>query len=102
MDVERIQLLGARILVKPDQPEDRSRGGIWIPDKAKKPTGTGVVVSMGPGMLMKDGTRYPMPDCSVGDRVVYSAVDPFPKVEINGVQHLSMYDDSILAVLEPE
>jgi chaperonin GroES len=101
-DVERIQLLGARILVKPDQAEDRSKGGIWIPDNAKKPTGTGIVASMGPGMLRKDGTLWPMPDCKPGDRVVFNARDPFPQVELNGVKYLSMYDDSILAVLEPE
>jgi chaperonin GroES len=102
VDVERIQLLGHRILVKPDPPEDRSKGGIWVPDKAKKPTGTGIVVAMGPGLLMKDGSRYPMPAVKPGDRVVFSARDPFPQVELNGVKHLSMYDDSILAVLEPE
>lgn len=102
VDVERIHLLGARVLVRPDKADDRSKGGIWIPEKAKKPTGTGVVVALGPGMLKKDGTRWEMPDVKPGDRVVYSDKDPFPRVTLNGIEHLSMRDDSILAVLEPD
>jgi chaperonin GroES len=100
-DIERFQPLSSRILVRPDKPEDRSRGGIWIPDNAKKPTDTGVVVAMGPGMLQKDGERWPMPDCKPGDRVVYDARSPFPRTEIGGVELLVMRDDSVLAVLEP-
>jgi chaperonin GroES len=96
----KVSLLGARILVQPDKPEDRTRGGLWIPDNAKSPTGTGVVVSMGPGMLMKDGGRWPMPDCKPGDRVLYGARDPYPKVMLNDVMLLSMRDDDVLAVFE--
>jgi chaperonin GroES len=102
VDVERITLLGARILVRPDKPEDRTKGGLWIPDNAKKPTGVGVVVCMGPGMLCKDGSRWKMPDCKPGDRVLYNARDPYPKVSLNGAEHLSMRDDDVLAVLEEE
>lgn len=100
-DFERFHPLGGRVFVKPDEPESRTRGGIFIPERAKKPAGTGVVVAMGPGMRTKDGGRWPMPEIERGDRVVYSALDPFPRVKIDGVELLSMRDDSVLAVLEP-
>lgn len=99
-DTERLTLLGNRILVRADKPDERSKGGIWIPDNAKKPTGTGVVVAMGPGMLMKDGRRWAMPDFKPGDRVIFDARENFPRVELNGQTLLSMRDDHMLAVLE--
>jgi co-chaperonin GroES (HSP10) len=102
--IDSIRLLGARILVKPDAVEDRI-GSIWIPDNAKKPTGTGVVVAMGPGMLCKDGTRWPMPEgLAVGDRVVFSKdAKAVPQlVEIDGEKYQRMYDDDVVAVLETE
>jgi len=92
--------LGDRIFIRPDEPEGVTKGGLIIPERAKKPAGTGVVVFMGPGLLLKDGTRYPMPAVQPGDRVVFSAQDPFPKVKIDGVELLSMHDDSILGVVE--
>jgi co-chaperonin GroES (HSP10) len=103
MGLERLTLLGARILVKPDAVEDRI-GSIWIPDNAKKPTGTGVVVALGPGMLCRDGTRWPMPDIAIGDRVVFSKdAKAVPQlVEIDGQKYQRMYDDDVIAVLEVE
>jgi chaperonin GroES len=93
--------LGARIVVIPDDPEGRTKGGLIIPDSAKKSTGTGRVHSIGPGMLKKDGTRWAMPDLQPGDRVVFSADAVFSKTEIDGQKVLMMRDDDVLAVLEP-
>jgi co-chaperonin GroES (HSP10) len=101
MDLERLTLLGARVLVKPDPPESHY-GRIIIPDSAKKHPGTGVVVALGPGMLCKDGTRWPMPDVKPGDRVVFSrdAKNVRQLVTIDGIEYQKMYDDDIVAVLE--
>jgi co-chaperonin GroES (HSP10) len=100
-DIERLSPLGSRVLVKPDKPDERSKSGlIIIPDNAKKPTGTGVVVAMGPGMLKKDGERWPMPDVVPGERVIFDWRSPFPETELNGVKLLVMRDDHLLAVLE--
>jgi co-chaperonin GroES (HSP10) len=100
-DIERLSLLGARILVKPDPPESHY-GRIIIPDSAKKHPGTGVVVAMGPGMLCKDGTRWPMPDVHLGDHVVFSADAKHVRqlVVIDGVEYQKMHDDDVIAVLE--
>jgi len=99
-DVERIALIGDKILVKPDEPEARTKGGIWIPDNAKKPTGTGVVAALGPGMLTKSGGRWPMPDVKPGDRIIFSAVEHWPTVEVGGVKYLQLRDNAVLAVFE--
>lgn len=92
--------LGNRIVVRPDKPAARSLGGIWFPDQAKKPVGMGVVLAMGPGMLCKDGSRWPMPDIDVGDRIIYDARAPFPKTQVDGEEALILRDDTVLGVLE--
>lgn len=99
-DVERITLLGARLLIRPDAPDEKI-GSIFIPDSSKKPAGTGIVVAMGPGMLCKDGSRWPMPDVKPGDRIVYGrdAREVQQKVKIEGVEYLKMYDDDILGIV---
>lgn len=100
MDLERLRLFGARVLVRPDNPETKTRGGLFIPDNAKKPTNTGVIVAMGPGMLCKDGTRWPMPDVKPGDRVLYNASTLYPTMKFDGVMYTQLHDDDVLAVVE--
>jgi co-chaperonin GroES (HSP10) len=99
MDIERFHPLGARIFLRPDSPEEKI-GRILIPSNARKPTNTGVVMAFGPGMLCKDGTRWPMPDIACGDRVLYDARNPFQTVRIDGQDLISLRDDDIFAVIE--
>jgi co-chaperonin GroES (HSP10) len=99
IDIERFHPLGSRVFVKPDKPQDKV-GSLFIPDNAKKPADTGVVVAMGPGMLCKDGSRWAMPDVRIGDHVIYSGRTPFIPVKIGDLDVLSMHDDDILAVVE--
>jgi co-chaperonin GroES (HSP10) len=76
------------------------RGLIHIPETAKQPRGTrGLVVSMGPGMLMKNGNRWPMPDCEPGDVVIFKP-EGCSEVMINGKQHVIVRDVNVIAVLE--
>jgi chaperonin GroES len=90
-----------RIYVKPDDGEKVSRGGIIIPENAVKKTGTGVVRAMGPGMLRKNGSRWPMPDgLKVGDRVVFDKDHPFPRINLDGEELLILRDDTVLAIVE--
>jgi chaperonin GroES len=98
-DIERFHPLGARIFLRPDEPASKI-GSLIIPANAKKPTNTGVIMAFGPGMLCKDGTRWPMPDLKRGDRVLYDARTPFQTVKIDDVELVSMRDDDVLAVLE--
>ena len=64
--------LGNRIVIEPQEgDEQRSPGGIIIPDTAKEKPQDGTVVAVGPGRLTDDGKRVPM-EVAVGDSVVYS------------------------------
>ncbi len=63
--------LGERVIVKPIEQEQTTRGGIFLPDTAKEKPQEGEVVAVGPGRLSDDGKRIPM-ELSKGDRVVYS------------------------------
>ena len=63
--------LGERVIVKPIEQEQTTRGGIFLPDTAKEKPQEGEVVAVGPGRLSDDGKRISM-ELSQGDRVVYS------------------------------
>jgi chaperonin GroES len=63
--------LGERVIVKPIEQEQTTRGGIFLPDTAKEKPQEGEVVAVGPGRMSDDGKRISM-ELSKGDRVVYS------------------------------
>ncbi len=67
----KLQPLGDRLVVKPIEQEDVSRGGILLPDTAKEKPQEGKVLAVGPGRLSDEGNRLPM-DVKVGDIVVYA------------------------------
>ena len=66
-----LQPLGDRLVVKPIEQEEVSRGGILLPDTAKEKPQEGKVLAVGPGRLSDEGNRLPM-DVKVGDIVVYA------------------------------
>ncbi len=63
--------LGERIIIKPIEQEQTTRGGIFLPDTAKEKPQEGEVIAVGPGRATDDGNRIPM-ELNVGDRVIYS------------------------------
>lgn len=63
--------LGERIIIKPIEQEQTTRGGIFLPDTAKEKPQEGEVIAVGPGRATDEGSRIPM-ELSVGDRVIYS------------------------------
>jgi len=69
--VVKIQPLADRVIVKPIEREEVTKGGIFIPDTAKEKPQEGEVLAVGPGRLSEDGNRIAM-DVNVGDRVFYS------------------------------
>jgi len=66
-----VKPLGDRILVKVSAPEERTEGGILLPDTAKEKPQIGEVIAVGPGSHKKDGSCQPI-DVKVGDQVLYS------------------------------
>ena len=93
-----LQPLGDRIVVQREQSEDRTEGGIYLPDSAKDKPTRGTVVSVGDGRLLDDGTRGEM-QVKVGDRVLFTSYAG-ENIEIGDEEYVLMGESEVLAVLE--
>lgn len=94
----KIRPLGDRILVKRIEEEDKSKGGIIIPDSAKEKPQEGKVVAVGKGKMLDDGKMVAL-EIKAGDRILfgkYSGTD----VKIEGEEHLIMREDDVLGIME--
>ena len=94
----KIKPLHDRIIVKRLEEEDVTKGGIIIPDTAKEKPVEGKVVAVGGGRVKKDGSKVPV-DMKVGDRVLFAKYAG-TEVKIDGVEHMMMREDEILAIIE--
>jgi chaperonin GroES len=92
-----IKPLADRVVVKPHEAEEKTAGGIILPDTAKEKPQEGTVVAVGPGKVAENGTKIPM-EVKVGDRVLYGKYSG-TEVTIDGVEHLIMRESDILAIL---
>lgn len=94
-----IKPLGDHVLVKPVKVEEVTASGIVLPDTVdKEKKAEGEVVAVGPGKLLKDGSRAAM-EVSVGDFVLYKKWGG-DEVEIEGEEHKIVSQEDILAVVE--
>ncbi|MDA8401550.1 MAG: co-chaperone GroES [Deltaproteobacteria bacterium] len=94
----KVKPLQDRILVERLQEEEKTKGGLFIPDSAKEKPMQGKVVAAGNGRITEDGKKIPM-DVKVGDIVLfakYSGND----VKIDDKEYLIMKEDDILAIVE--
>ncbi|HZZ73944.1 MAG TPA: co-chaperone GroES [Pirellulales bacterium] len=89
--------LGANLVVKRVAAEEKTAGGIVLPESAKKRPAQGRVLSIGDGKLLADGTRAAH-QVSEGDRVLFLAYAG-SEVEVDGEELLIMSEDEILAIL---
>jgi chaperonin GroES len=94
----KIRPLNDRILVKRLEGEEKTAGGIIIPDSAKEKPAEGEVVAIGPGKLNEAGERVAM-DVAVGDRVLFSKYGG-TEVKLDGEDFLIMREDDILGVIQ--
>jgi chaperonin GroES len=88
--------LSDKVLVKPSQAEDKSAGGIFIPDAAKQKPIEGEVIAIGPGRVLDDGSRSEM-TVKIGDRVIYSKYGG-TEVKLDGEDYMILDEDQIYAV----
>jgi chaperonin GroES len=93
----RIRPLHDRIIVKRTEEEEKTKGGIIIPDTAKEKPVEGKVIAIGEGRIKKDGTKIPL-EVKVGDRVLFTKYGG-TEVKIDGEEHLMMREDDILAII---
>lgn len=93
-----IRPLHDRILVRRLEEEEKTKGGIIIPDSAKEKPMEGEVISVGKGRKTEDGKVIKL-DVKPGDRVLFSKYAG-TDVKIDGVEHLIMREDDILGIIE--
>jgi len=93
-----IRPLYDRILVRRVQEEEKTAGGIIIPDTAKEKPQEGKVVAVGDGRVDDDGKLRKL-TVKKGDRILFGKYSG-SEVTLNGVEHLIMREDDVLGVLE--
>lgn len=93
----KLQPLGDRVVIRRDESEDRTAGGLYLPDSAKNKPARGIVVSIGDGRILPDGSRTTF-SVKEGDRVVFLsyAGDEF---KFGDDDLLLMRESDILAVV---
>jgi chaperonin GroES len=93
----KIRPLGDRIVVKRLAQEEKTKGGIIIPDTAKEKPVEGMVVATGSGKVLKNGKVRPL-DVKKGDRVLFGKYSG-TEVKIEGDEHVLLNEDDVLAVM---
>ena len=94
----KIRPLQDRVIVKRIEEEEKSKGGIIIPDTAKEKPQEGKVIAVGKGKVNDDGKITPL-DVKVNDRVLFGKYAG-SEINIDGEEHMIMREDDILGVIE--
>ena len=94
----KIRPLYDRILVKRIEEQNRTAGGLYIPDTAKEKPMEATIVAVGNGKIQEDGSLRKL-DVKAGDKILFSKYSG-SDIKIDGVEHLILREDDILAVLE--
>jgi chaperonin GroES len=94
----KIRPLQDRVIVKRVEEEEKTKGGIIIPETAKEKPMEGKVIAVGKGKVLEDGKIHPL-DVKAGDRVLFGKYAG-TEVKIDGEEHLIMREDDILGVIE--
>jgi chaperonin GroES len=94
----KIRPLQDRILVRRVQEEEKTKGGIIIPDTAKEKPVEGEIVAVGTGKVLDDGKVRPL-DVKPGDRILFGKYAG-NEITVEGVEHLILREDEILGVVQ--
>ena len=94
----KLRPLGDRVVVKAAPHEEKTKGGLVLPDTVKEKPIEGIVVAVGDGKLNDDGKRIPI-DLKPDDRVIYSKYSG-TEVKLDGEEYLVISERDILAVVE--
>ena len=95
----KIRPLQDRIIIRRMKEEERSKGGIIIPDTAKEKPAEGEVLAVGNGKVLEDGKVRKL-DVKVGDRVLFGKYSG-TEIKVAGEEHLIVREDDVLGVVEP-
>ncbi|MBM4324684.1 MAG: co-chaperone GroES [Deltaproteobacteria bacterium] len=94
----KIRPLQDRVIVKRLEEEEKTKGGIIIPDSAKEKPQEGKVIAVGKGKVTDEGKVIPL-DVKVGDRILFGKYSG-TEVKIDGEEHLIMREEDILGIIE--
>jgi chaperonin GroES len=94
----KIRPLYDRILVKRIEEQNKTAGGLFIPDTAKEKPQEALVVAVGNGKVIDDGSLRKL-EVKAGDKVLFSKYSG-NEIKIDGAEHLILREDDILAVIE--
>jgi chaperonin GroES len=97
--MSKIRPLQDRVIVRRVKEEEKSKGGIIIPDTAKEKPTEGEVMAVGSGKILEDGTVRKL-DVKPGDRVLFGKYNG-TEVKLDGEDRLIIREDDILGVFEP-
>ena len=94
----KLNPLNDRVLVKRLETEEKTAGGLYIPDTAKEKPSKGQVVAVGPGKVGDNGERTALA-VKAGDEVLFNKYAG-TEVKLDGVDHLVMREEDILAIID--
>jgi len=94
----KVRPLHDRVIVKRVEEEEKTKGGIIIPDSAKEKPQEGEVVAVGEGKVSEKGDRIAL-EVKAGDRILFSKYAG-NEINIDGEEHLIMREDDIIAIVE--
>jgi chaperonin GroES len=94
----KIRPLHDRVIVKRMEGEEKTKGGIIIPDTAKEKPVEGKVIAVGSGKVLENGKKAPL-QVKEGDRILFGKYSG-TEVKIDGEEHLIMREDDIIAIVE--
>ncbi|MHC9542148.1 MAG: co-chaperone GroES [Vulcanimicrobiota bacterium] len=93
----KVKPLGDRVILKPIQQEDKTKGGVILPDSAKEKPQQGEVVATGTGRILDNGTKVDM-EVKVGDKVLYGKYTG-TEIKIEGEEYLIVKESEILGIV---
>ena len=93
-----IRPLHDRLIVKRFEEEERTKGGIIIPDNAKEKPQQGEVIAVGSGKVLDDGKKVPL-EVKKGDRVLFGKYSG-TEIKVDGTEYLMMREEDILGIVE--
>jgi len=94
----KIKPLGDRVLIKPCEEKEKTKGGIVLPDTAKERPQEGEIVAVGEGRRTDEGKRVSL-SLKVGDKVLYGKYSG-TEITVDGEEYLIMREEDVLAIIE--
>jgi len=94
----KVRTIQDRILVKREEAAETTSGGIIVPKIAQKKMNQGLVVSVGKGKLLENGTVHP-PEVKVGDRILFGEYSG-AEIKVDGEDHIVLKEEEILGIVE--